>query len=136
MRGAQDAAARAFDRLYMEQASALAQAHLPLEEIWDQMLERLLQDSDGALYYISYINCFGFDPTSANDRAEEFLAVAKLFFHTKPHLSDSQYLLLWDYITSMVFYYMEKFLHYMAYNQENRAMVRQLLFSGMDRFGQ
>lgn len=134
MRAALDAAAQRFDRPHMERTVKMAEANLTADQIWDQMLEYFLADPDGTLYYISYTNTFGFDPTVGNPRAEEFLQIARVFFRSEQTLSDNQYLILWDYITSMAFYYAEKFLHsYMDYDEENRAFIKRIVFDGIDR---
>lgn len=133
MRAALDAAAQRFDRPRMEQTARMAERSLTAEQIWDSMLDGFLADPDGTLYYISYTNAFGFDPTVGNPRADEFLKVAKIFFRSEKRLTDNQYLVLWDYITSMAFYYAEKFLHgYLDYSAETKAFVKQIVFGGID----
>ena len=130
-----DAAAQSFDRLHMDETVKMAQQDLSIEEIWDLMIDNFLSDPNGTLYYISYTNTFGFDPTSNNIRAEEFLEIAKSFFRTSKSLTDDQYLLLWDYITSMAFYYAEKFIHgYLDYDDYTKAQVKAVVFGGVSNF--
>lgn len=132
MRDLMDAAAQAFDRPYMEEAAKMAQADLTLEQIWDTMLDHFMADPDGSMYYVSYTSTFGFDPTSANARAEEFLRIAKAFFRSDRVLTDNEYLFLWDYITSMAFYYAEKFIHgYLECNDATNALIKRVVFNGI-----
>lgn len=134
MRAALDAAAQHFDRVHMEQTVQMAEENLAAEEIWDRMLDYYLADPDGTLYYNSYTNTFGFDPTVNNPRAEEFLRIAQVFFQSENKLTDNQYLIMWDYITSMAFYYAEKFIHgYLDYDEPTRAFLKQIVFEGLNR---
>ncbi len=128
-----DRAAEQFDRPRMEQAARLVEQGLSPQDIWDRMMESFLADPESTLYYISYTSTFGFDPTSANPRAKEFLRIAKAFFRSGRALEDHEYLLLWDYITSMEFYYAEKFIHgLIPSTSEERVLVKRIVFGGID----
>lgn len=128
-----DAAARYFDRTYMAQMLALGERGLLLPQIWDAMLDLFLADPEGAMYYNNYTLTFGFDVTARNPRAEEFLGYVKAVLPNDAALSEDVYLVIWDYITSMAFYYAEKFIHgYLPNNEEIRAAIKTLVFSGID----
>lgn len=132
MRALLDAAAQSFDRPHMEEVVKMAAEQLTVIQIWDKMLDYFLADPDGTLYYISYTNAFGFDPTTNNPRAEEFLEIAKVFFRSDCTLPDLQYLMMWDYVTSMAFYYAEKFIHgFLTYDEPSKAFVKQIVFNGI-----
>jgi AcrR family transcriptional regulator len=133
MKALLDAAAQAFDRPSMALTAQMAEQNLAAAEIWDKMLDHFLSDPDGTLYYISYTNTFGFDPTTTNPRAEEFLGIARIFFRSCKSLTDNEYLVLWDYITSMAFYYAEKYIHgYLPYTEKTRTFTKQIVFQGIN----
>ena len=133
MRALIDKAAQRFDRPHMENVMHMAEQGLNAGQIWDKMLTLFLADPDGTLYYISYTNTYGFDLTAKNPRAPEFLYVAKIFFRSARVIADDEYLALWDYITSMAFYYAEKFIHgYMHYNNDTLTFVKKIVFAGVD----
>lgn len=128
-----DAAAEHFDRKYMAEAQRLAARNYTPRQIWDIILDMFLADPDGAMYYNHYTAAFGYDVTMNNPRAAEFLVIARGFFKTSKQLDDSVYLLLWDYITSMAFYYAEKFIHgYLPNTPKVREQIRAIVFSGID----
>ena len=102
-------------------------------EIFDFFVERFIEDKIETLYYISYNNKYGFDPTINNPRANEFLKVAHLLFSNNTKLSDDQTLLLWDYITSMAFFYAEKIIKGFLENTfENKENIHSIVFRGLN----
>lgn len=134
MRKALDAAAQSFDRHYMAKVEEMAAEGADLDRIWDEILNYFLDDPNGTIYYNSYTQYFGFDPTENNERSAEFLATAKAFLKPKAELSDHKYLILWDYMTSMMFYYAEKFIRgYIQCDESNRAIVKDIVFGGVNR---
>ncbi|MDD4291328.1 MAG: TetR family transcriptional regulator [Clostridia bacterium] len=101
--------------------------------LWDFMLEKTLAEPDGALYYIAYTYEFGYDPIVNNPRASDFLPCAKAIFSTGRFLSDNHYLILWDYLTSMLFYYFEKIYRgYIENTQANKLFIKDIVFKGLD----
>lgn len=131
-RGFLDAAAQAFDRKNMAFTAKMLSEGKDFIEVWDIMQDFFLSDPDGTLFYISYTSEFGFDPTTNNARGEEFLQVARVLFPKKTHLDDDQMLELWDYVTSMAFYYAEKIIHgYIANTPEVKAYVKRLVCEGV-----
>ncbi len=132
-RGYLDAAAQTFDRTHMDEVMRYANEGKDIYELWDIMLETFLSDPDGSMYYNRYTLEFGFDPTSRNPRADEFLLAAKAAFNAAAPLDDDTYLILWDYITSMAFYYAEKFIHgYLENSAQNKARVKSVVFGGLN----
>ena len=129
-RGSWDAAAEYVDTTGMEKMRSLFVQGLDRTAIWDAMLDYLIEHPDDALFYSSYISTFGFDPTETNPRAEEFYAYARACFRTT---DERKCLMLWDYVTTMEFYYAEKIIHGFLKNDEaERATIREIVFRGVD----
>lgn len=132
-RGSWDAAAEYVDTRGMETMKTFFERSSDKREIWDLMLDYFLEKRNEALYYTSYINTVGFDPTENNARNVEYLHYAKIFLGENCAFSDRKYLMLWDYITTMQFYYAEKIIHgYLTDDEATRAMIRDIVFKGID----
>jgi len=117
------AAAASFDRQYMDFMASLIKQGDSLRVVFTNMIEEFVKNSEGSLFYMSFISDYGFDPTEKNERSQEFLKYAKLFFKDEK-MSDRDYLLYWDYITSMGFYYAEKIIHgYLSNNIDTLNIV-------------
>lgn len=130
-KGMLDAAASYFDRKYMAVMKKLLDAGLSQQELFNAMLDNFLEDKDGAIFYNNYIMEYGFDPTTHNERAKEFLEYVKLLYRNA-ELTDDQMLIAWDYITSMAFYYAEKIIHgYIENTPDNRSFINLLVFNGI-----
>lgn len=128
-----DTIAQRFDRKHMDSISGCLDNNMNIIEIFDFFVERFIEDKIETLYYISYNNKYGFDPTINNPRANEFLKTAHLLFFKNNNLSDEQVLLVWDYITSMVFFYVEKILKGFLENTfENKENIHSIVFKGLN----
>lgn len=128
-----DTIAQRFDRKHMDSISGCLDNNMNIIEIFDFFVERFIEDKIETLYYISYNNKYGFDPTINNPRANEFLKVAHLLFSNNTKLSDDQTLLLWDYITSMAFFYAEKIIKGFLENTfENKENIHSIVFRGLN----
>jgi hypothetical protein len=127
-----DYAVQSIDVLYMEKAFKLVDSGLSNIEIFNVLLDDFLLEPDKALFYLSYTNDFGFDPTTNNERQEAFLKIAKVFFKDSDYIDDDHILLCWDYIISMLFYYAEKIIHgYIENNEKNRNWINGIVFNGI-----
>lgn len=127
-----DAAAQSIDIPYMERTVNLVNSGRTRIEIFNELLDSFLEEPDKALYYLSYTNDFGFDPTTKNERQEVFLKNARVFFKDKKDKDDDYILLLWDYITSMLFYYAEKIIHgYINNDKKTRDEIIEIVFKGI-----
>ncbi|MCH3966057.1 MAG: hypothetical protein LKE52_00170 [Bacilli bacterium] len=127
-----DLAAQSIDVPHMETTKRLIQSGLGQIEVFDKLLDMFLSKPDEALFYISYTYDYGFDPTSNNKRKETFLSIAKAFFSDKKDAEDDYLLLLWDYVTSMLFYYAEKIIHgYLKNDAKTRKWIDEIVFKGI-----
>lgn len=128
-----DYIAQKFDRKHLKNVVSLVNEGKTWQEIFNIMVDKLTRDKAGTLYYISYTNLFGFDPTMENPRAEEFLAVSKKLFDPNGKLSDEILLFLWDYVTNTAFYYADKIIRkYIEDTKEMRELVCNLIIKGVD----
>jgi len=127
------AAAKRFDTYYMNMLPELSTMGNNKFEIWTYMQNCFLSDPDSTLYYISYINDYGFDPTSKNPRESEFMEAAKCFLGDVDKLSNDQILIIWDYVTTMAFYYAEKIIQgYLRLDDNLRKFIFDLVFEGVN----
>ncbi len=128
-----ESAAQYFEDKYLSQLTDLINDKKSVYEIWDITMDEFMKNPDEALYYLSYVNTFGFDPSENNVRSDVFLKFAKAFFQPERDLSNNQLLILWDYITSLVFYYSEKFIHnFLPYDDQTKNIVKNLVFNGVE----
>lgn len=132
MRALIDEVAMDFDRKQMALAQEMAKQHYTTEQIFDTFLDKFIEDKTSALYYISYMRDFKMDPTSANPRAGEFLAAAKVLLPAKQPVSDDMLLLMWNYIATLIFYYAEKFIRGSLKNDKvTRDNIRTIALKGL-----
>lgn len=116
----------------MQETLTLTKEHLPLEEIWDYMIDDFILNKNETLYYISYTNTFGFDPTENNKRSETFIEIANSIFDIRGDYTLSKKLLLWDYITTMVMYYAEKIISgFIPNTKEKKDELKAIVFFGL-----
>ena len=132
-RGSWDAAAEYVDTRGMETMKGFFERTSDLHEIWELMFDYFLANREEALFYTSYINTVGFDPTENNPRNAQYLYYAKIAFGEDKAFTPRKYLMLWDYITTMQFYYVEKIIHgYLSNDEASRTMMREIVFRGLD----
>lgn len=127
-------AAEYYDNALVEMMAGYVLAGKSLYEIWDTMLQYLLDNPAGALYYSRYTAQVGYDPTVNNPRSGEFLGIARLLFGQNGRvLTDDQYLMMWDYVTTMALYYAEKIISGQMENSDRlKDYCRQIVFCGID----
>ena len=126
-------AAKSFDRPHIAAVIEWGRQGLSLYQIWDRTLEAFMDDPDGTRFYISYLSKFRYDPTGNDARNPEFLAAVSEFMSDQYHLADAQALILWEYVTNMMFYYAEKFISgYLSDTQRTRAFIKRIVFGGVN----
>ncbi len=131
MRSLIDEIAITFDRKYMDEILPLINNNASREDVFNYFLDAFIKERNSTLYYISYIHYYGFDPTSKNERADEFLVYAKMIFGD--NLDNDTYLFLWDYITRVIFYYAEKILKgLLPDTKEFRKLAFDVVYNGVN----
>ena len=122
-----------FERRHMADAAKLVEeGDYSVHELFDVFLDKFVKDKRETLYYLSYTNENGFDPTLKNPRAAEFLQVARKLFKNEK-LSDEMTLLLWDHATSMLFSYAHKIIKkYIPNDEVTRAEIKKIFFEGIN----
>jgi len=124
-----DECAVRYDRELMEKAVQCILDGKDMSQTWDVLMEYVLKEPNGANFYFDYVNYYGFDPTENNKRSDEFLKIAKILFKEKSGLDNHTILVLWDYITTQLFYYCNKMTKgFMEPNEENKALVKKIAF--------
>lgn len=128
-----DEAAAAYDRNLMDRCAELAKEGKNISELWDVLFPELLADKDGAIFYFDYVNFYGFDPAENNKRAGEYLKYARILLKEKYYMPDHQLLIVWDYISTQLFYYVNKVAKgEMDGNPDDLAFLKKLSFAGYD----
>jgi AcrR family transcriptional regulator len=126
-----DECASMYDRELMNRCTLLANEGKDIYEVWDILFDELLSSPNGAIFYFDYVNYYGFNPTENNKRAAEYLSAAKIILKDKKQLDDHKLLILWDYISTQLFYYINKIAkHELADTPQERAFIKQIAFSG------
>lgn len=128
-----ESAAQYFEDKYLSLLTDLINEKKNVYEIWDVIIEEFVKNSDESLYYNSYINIFGFDPSENNVKSGVFLKIAKGLFESERNVSNSKLLIIWDFVSSMAFYYSEKFIHnFLPYDDQTKNLIKALVFSGIE----
>ena len=128
-----DAVAFKFDRKHMKNLVDLIEKGLSWQEIFNEFIDEFTQDKIGTLYYISYNNIYGFDPTIENPRAEEFLEVSAKLFDPERKLSDGKLLYLWNHVSDAAFKYSADVIRgYVKDTPENRVFACNLIVNGVN----
>ena len=128
-----DFIAQKFDRKHLKNVVNLVEEGKTWQEIFNIMIDKLTRDKAATLYYISYTNIYGFDPTMENPRAEEFLEVSRKLFDPNGKLSDEVLLVIWDYVTTTALYYSDKIIRkYIEDTKEMRDLACNLIINGVD----
>ena len=128
-----ESAAQYFEDKYLSLVTDQINQKKSVYEIWDFIIEEFVKNPDESLYYLSYINIFGFDPSENNVKSDIFLKIAKGVFSHEHNLTNNQLLIVWDFLSSMAFYYSEKFIHnFLPYNDETKNLIKSLVFNGVD----
>lgn len=129
-----DAAAVRFERKYMRITTELFAKNMSWKDIWDTVLDRLIEDSDGTFFYDRYRTAFGFIPTMAHARAQELLEFNKIVVHADG-FTDEQYMLLGDYVTALAFFYARRIIQKQLPNTpEVRAFIYKTVSSWQQEF--
>lgn len=124
-----DECAITYDRSLMNYSIQEIDRGLTMNELWDVLFDYALKNPDGANFYFSYVNYYGFDPTENNQRSQEFLEVCKILFKEKKNLDNHSTLILWDFISTQLFYYCNKMTTgYMELTEENKKIVKKIVF--------
>lgn len=128
-----DECAAIYDRGLMDRCTLLASQGKDLSEVWDILFDELLKDPNGAIFYFDYVNYFGFNPTEKNKRAHEYLKAAKVILASKKDMDDHNLLILWDYVTTQLFYYVNKIAkHELENTKETKAFIKKIAFVGYE----
>lgn len=128
-----DECAAEYDRSLMNYCTEMAAKGATIYSVWDVLFDELLKRPDGAIFYFDYVNYFGFNPTENNKRAAEYLSAARILLNGKENLDDHKILVLWDYITTQLLYYVNKIAkNEMEDGEEERKFIKVLAFSGYE----
>lgn len=128
-----DEAAATYDRQLMARCSKLAEEGKNISEVWDILFAELLKEPDGAVFYFDYVNFYGFNPTENNKRAAEYLKAARTIMKEKYYMNDHEILILWDYVSTQLFYYVNKVVkHEMDATEADLAYLKKIAFFGYD----
>lgn len=129
-----DQAAAKFEIDYLK----IIMKHLPdaksVGELWLMVLDDLMKNSNGAIYYLNYFLTFGYVifPQNANPDVAK-IALVKHFGELKD-FTDETYALVWDHFTNQCIVYAAYFAKRpMVDTPENRKLFKDLVFKGIDK---
>lgn len=127
-----DQAAISFEKKYMEVVMNLVGKGGSMEDMFLMMLDELIADPHGTVYYLNYTAAFGFKPTPQNINFDVFKgALIKLLGEIEGY-DDYMYMLTWEYISSQCFTYARYIIKGLMPNEANlKNFVRDLTFSGV-----
>ena len=98
------------------------------------VLDDLMKNSNGAIYYLNYFLTFGYVifPQNANPDVAK-IALVKHFGELKD-FTDETYALVWDHFTNQCIVYAAYFAKRpMVDTPENRELFKDLVFNGIDK---
>lgn len=133
MRDLIDSIAFNYDRKYMEDIKKVILKGYSKQKIFYHFLDIFIKEKSNTLYYISYVHCYGFNPTTKNDRTSEFVIYARYIFND--NLDDNTIMFLWDFITRILFYYAEKIIKgFIPYDEHYKSMMLNAITQGINSF--
>lgn len=131
-----DQAAIHFEKKMMRHFQELVIEGVRQEDLFDGMLDFLIKEAYGTLYYSAYVRTYGYDPTMNNPHALSFMPQALTFFGIEEgsHSTESV-LFIWDYVTSIVKYYAEMIIrgHFPNTGMTKRK-IRSIVFKGLQGY--
>ena len=131
--GMLDAAARYIEKQYFEVLTNLIESHTEIHKIWDTVLETAIEWPDKSMYYLNYTREFSCEITLGTERVDYILNYAKLVFTNISVTNDLEYLLLWDHVLYMIFYYAEKIIKGLIPNTpEVKEWIKGIVFNGVN----
>lgn len=129
MRELIDYCALRYERELLAYCMELIEQNMDFSTIWDVLFDYVISEPEGGVYYFDYVNYYGFDPTETNTRASIYLKISRSLFKDKEALSDHKLLILWDYITTQLFYYTTKiYKHDLENTKENLDFIKHIVF--------
>ncbi len=131
--GMLDAAANHIQKKYLNQIYILFQQNIKPEEIWDTLLDLFIKDSNESMYYYNYHKETECELSLNNKRTVLLLDFSKFIFKDSNAQNDLEYILLWDHVVEMAFYYAEKIIKNLIPNtKEYRNYIRKIVFNGVN----
>lgn len=131
--GMLDAAALYIEKQYFDILSNLIDSHNDIYDVWDSLLDTAIAWPDKSMYYLNYSREFSWEITLDNERAKHILNYAKLVFSNSSVTTDLEYLLLWDHVLYMIFYYTEKIIKGLIPNTpEVKEWIKGIVFKGVN----
>lgn len=129
-----DQAAIAFENKYMQILMSLIGTGEKMEDLFVEMLDQLINDPYGTIYYLNYTATYGFKPTPQNINFDMFKSALVKLLGEIPGYTDEMYMLTWEYISSQCFTYAR----YIAREQmpntpEYKQFIKNLVFSGVNK---
>lgn len=129
-----DQAAIAFENKYMQIVVGLVNEGGTVGDLFLKMLDELVADPHGTIYYLNYTAAFGFKPTPQNINFDIFKGtLIKLLGEIKGY-NDFMYMLTWEYVSSQCFTYARYIIKGLMPNEpEFKHFVRDLIFTGVQK---
>ncbi len=102
-------------------------------DLWLDVLNELIKNSNGPVYYLNYYLTFGYVTFPQNSNPDSAKIAFIKHFGEIPGFTDKMYVIAWDHFTNQVLVYAGYFVGRPALDTpENRRFIRDLLFTGYD----
>ena len=130
--GMLDAAALKIENQFLYQLNELIQTENNILNVWNIILDEFIAKPNKPLYYWYYYKEIGCELTLNTERATFLLNFAKQVFPNSNAKTDLEYMLLWDGMIEMMFYYTEKITKGLIPNtKEARDYITKIIFYGI-----
>lgn len=134
IRGVVDAAKEYLSQCITDDLLLNLKKHPDLLDIWDISMQRVIENPTQAIFMVSYIVTYGFVAAKSNPNSYKFMPAVKALFANFKFEDEGAELLAWDFLSSNIFYYAQKFIRgEIPDTLLNRKRVKELVFIGMDR---
>lgn len=135
IRGVVEATKETMSKRVTDKLMYLSSQSMDLGELFDSALDTAIKAKEKAIFMVSYIVTYGFNATKSSPDSYEITQAARIMFKDYKFEDDEQLLLAWDYLSSNLFYYAQKFIRKeIPDTPRNRARLRHMALDGVDNY--
>ena len=130
--GMLDTAAERIEDEFLKDLEELIDNVKDVVKVWNIIIDRFLIKSKKPLYYWYYHKENKYELTLKSEKEMFYLNYAKRVFPNSNANTDLEYMLLWDHMIEMMFYYTEKIINGLIPNTiESRNYISKIVFEGI-----
>ena len=130
--GMLDETTKVLEKQFLSDIEELIHTEKNIVDVWNVILDRFITRPNKPLYYYYYYKEMKGELTLNSPRGQFLSNFSKKVFAKSNATNDFEYLLLWDHIVEMMFYYAEKITKGLIPNtKEVREYISKIVFNGI-----